>query len=103
MNISLIGLPFFQSISQGWITYFRQSSGPKFTEEQIRMADEAAGILDNCHPITDVISPQAHMQICQNLGKDNFFQASMHLDKELPSLFRSFKNRRLVIRMLRTK
>ena len=42
-NIVFIGLHFFKSISQSWISYYNQSSGPKFTEEPIQMGENTAG------------------------------------------------------------
>lgn len=84
MSLILIGLPFFRSISQGWLTYYNKSSGPKFTEEQIRMADHAAEILDDCHPITDFVGSETHLGICQKLNQQQFLQASRHLENELP-------------------
>ena len=58
MIVILIGLPFFRSISQGWIAYYNQSYGPKFTEEQIRMADSAAKTLEKCSPVRSFLDPR---------------------------------------------
>lgn len=72
----------FGSISQGWGTYYQRSSGPKFSEEQIRMADPAAGVFDDCHPITDFLGSETHLVICQSLDQQQFLQPSMHFEKE---------------------
>lgn len=51
MNVVFIGFCFFRSFRQGWIAYYNKSSGPKFTEEQVRIADQIPEVLDECHPI----------------------------------------------------
>jgi hypothetical protein len=84
--IVFIGLPFFKSMRSGWIKYYCESSGPKFTEEQIRLADEAAWALENCHPIEDVLDGLTHAAICQSLGKGDLLKASQALDYQKPSL-----------------
>nr|UDP55522.1 hypothetical protein orf127a [Schizostauron trachyderma] len=86
MHFILIGPAFFRSISQGWLTYFQKSSGPKFTEEQIRMADHAAGVLDDCYPISDLIGTETHHGICKSLKQQDFLMASRCLERELPPL-----------------
>ena len=80
MTIVFIEFPFFRSISLGWLAYYKRSSGPKFTEEQIRMADSAASILDDCVPVSDVIDPLTHSDICKKLGNRQFFEASRSLE-----------------------
>ena len=82
----MIGLPFFRSISQGWIAYYTKSSGPKFTEKQIRMADEAAETLDKCLPAEDFLDPITHLEVCKSLGKGEFTAASLNLEKGSPNL-----------------
>lgn len=81
-------VPFFRGIAQGWVEYYNKAktSGPKFTEEQIRQADHVAEILNGCHPITDVIDSETHLGVCQSLNKGKFLEASIHLENELPSL-----------------
>ena len=88
MTVVLIGLPFFKSISEGWITYYNKSgsSGPKFTEKQIRMADQAAATLDNCHPISDFLDPAIHSEVCKSLGGGEFTRASQNLEMSGPDL-----------------
>ena len=86
MTIILIGLPFFKSISQGWVTYYNKSSGPKFTEEQIRMADAAATTLEDCFPIKDFLDPITHSEVCKNLGNGEFAKASRSLEMGPPQL-----------------
>lgn len=84
MSLILIRPPFFRCISQGWLSYYNKSSGPKFTEEHIWMADEAAAVLDDCHPISDLIGSETHLGICQSLNQQQFLQASRHLENEVP-------------------
>jgi hypothetical protein len=86
MTLVLIGLPFFKSISQGWMTYYNRSSGPKFTEEQIRMADHAAGTLDTCYPVGDLIDPITHSEVCKSLSSGIFTEASINLELGSPDL-----------------
>ena len=74
MNLIFIGAPFFRSLSTGWINYYQNSSGPKFTEEQIRLSDQAAQILDECHPITNFLSFHRHLGIYQSLDKNQFHE-----------------------------
>jgi hypothetical protein len=81
----LIDLSFFQSMSQGWLDYSNKSSSPKFTEEQIRSADQVAEVLTNCYPITELIDPTTHMEICQSLRQGQFAQDSIHLENEVPT------------------
>ena len=81
MTLVLVGLPFFKSISQGWLSYYNKSYGPKFTEEQIRMADQAAGILDNCVPVGDFLDPITHLEVCKKLSSGEFTAASINLEK----------------------
>lgn len=86
MTLVLIGLPFFRSISQGWLTYYKQSSGPKFTEEQIRMSDGAAATLEECFPVQDFLDPTTHSEVCKNLGNGRFTGASRSLELGPPEL-----------------
>jgi hypothetical protein len=86
MTLVLVGLPFFKSISQGWVTYYNKSSGPKFTEEQIRMADQAAGTLDKCFPVGDFLDPITHSEVCKSLSSGEFATASINLEKGCPNL-----------------
>ena len=86
MTLVLIGLPFFRSISQGWITYYNKSSGPKFTEEQIRMSDSAATTLVECFPVEDFLDPITHSEVCKSLGNERFIEASKHLEQGPPEL-----------------
>lgn len=81
MSFILIGQTFFRSIAEGWLMYYENSSGPKFTEEQIRIADHTANILENCHPIKDFVGSRTHFGICESLRKSKFLQASKHLEK----------------------
>ena len=83
MTVILVGLPFFRSITQGWLTYYNKSSGPKFTEEQIRMSDGAAETLLDCFPVEDFLAPQIHAEICKNLGREQFTAASKSLELDL--------------------
>ena len=80
MSLILIGLPFFKSISQGWLTYYNKSSGPKFTEEQIRMADNAATTLAGCFPVKDLLDPITHSEVYKNLRNEQFTAASRSLE-----------------------
>ena len=91
LNFTLIGLPFFQSISQGWIAYYNQkgASEPRFTEKQIRMADEAAEVLNNCQPITDFVDSGTHLEMCKSLNQGKFLEASQHLENQPPSLVKA--------------
>ena len=84
MNIILVGLPFFKSISQGWISYYNRSSGPTFTEEQIRMADSAATTLLDCYPVDNFLDSAAHLEICKKLGRKEFIGASQALEQAAP-------------------
>ena len=86
MILVLIGLPFFRSISQGWISYYKKSSGSKFTEEQIRMADDAAATLRECFPVEDFLDPITHSEVCKNLRSENFIEASKSLELGPPEL-----------------
>lgn len=86
MTLVLIGLPFFRSISQGWLTYYTKSSGPKFTEEQIRMSDGAAATLEDCFPVEDFMDPITHSEVCKNLGNEQFTAASISLELSHPEL-----------------
>lgn len=88
MSLILIEVPFFRGISEGWLAYYNGSknSDPLFTENQIRMADQAANVLDNCYPIIDIIGSETHLKMCQNLGKNQFIEASQYLETELPVL-----------------
>ena len=86
MTLVLIGLPFFRSISQGWLTYYNKSSGPKFTEEQIRMADQAAETLNKCSPVGDFLDPITHSEVCKSLSSGKFTAASINLEKGSPDL-----------------
>jgi len=75
MNI-VFGLPFFKSFGSGWQAYYSKSSGPKFTEEQVRIADETSWALDNCHPIKDLLDGETHMKVCTNIRRGEFLKAS---------------------------
>ena len=44
--------------SRVWLQEYNKP-GPKFTEQQVRMADEAANILDKCYPIEDFVSGES--------------------------------------------
>ena len=81
MTVVLIGLPFFRSISQGWVTYYNTSSGPKFTEEQIRMADRAAETLGECVPVENFLDPITHSEVCKSLVNERFIEASKNLEQ----------------------
>lgn len=76
----------FSKYQWGWVAYYNKSSGPKFTEEQIRIADAAAGVLDYCHPITDFVGSENYLEIFQCLNQEQFVKASMYLENELPPL-----------------
>ena len=80
MTLVLIGLPFFKSFSQGWVAYYNKSSGPKFTEEQIRMADQAAETLQKCSSVQDVLDPITHSEVCKHLKYGQFIGASSSLE-----------------------
>ena len=80
MTIVLVGVPFFKSIAVGWITYYRGSAGPKFTEEQVRMAYNVVTTLDMCSPISDLIDPMTHSEVCQHLNKGKFTEATRDLE-----------------------
>ena len=54
----VIVLGLWSGISRGWLKYYQQP-GPKFPENQVRMADEAANILDKCYPIEDFVSGES--------------------------------------------
>ena len=86
MTLVLIGLPFFRSISQGWINYYNRSSGPKFTEEQVRISDNAAATLGECAPVEDFLDPLTHSEICKSLGNERFIEASRSLEQGPPEL-----------------
>jgi len=86
MTIVLIGLPFFRSISQGWLTYYNKSSGPKFTEEQIRMSDGVAATLEACSSVQDLLDPITHSEVCRNLKNEQFTGASRSLELGPPEL-----------------
>jgi len=81
-TIIFIGVPFLKGIC----SYSNKSEGPKLTEKQVRLADQAAEIFDNCHPIQDVIDPQTHMAICKALQKEKFLESRQALEHEIPSL-----------------
>ena len=86
MNLIFVGVPFLKSISQGWITYYEKSSGPKFTEDQIRMSDSAATTLQNCFPVQDFLDSGTHLEICKNLENQKFTTASIRLESATPEL-----------------
>ena len=86
LNIVLIGVPFFKSISQGWLTYYNRSSGPTFTEEQIRMSDGAAATLEECFPVENFLNPITHAEVCKNLVNEQFANASKSLEQAPPEL-----------------
>ena len=81
-------MTFFRSMSQGWLAYYKhqQNSGPKFSEEQIRMADRAADTLQGCSPIHDFLDPITHAEVCKNLGNGQFTKASTSLEMAPPEL-----------------
>ena len=81
-----MGIPFFKSMSQGWMTYYGKSSGPKFTEEQVRMSDDVSSSLVNCFPIQKYIDPITHSEICKNLRNGKFTAASLSLENGPPEL-----------------
>ena len=80
MSLILVGLPFFKSISQGWLIYYDKSSDPKFTEEQIRMSNHAATMLDNCYPVNDFLNPITHSKVCRSLTSGDYSAASRNLE-----------------------
>ena len=86
MIIVFVGIPFFRSISQGWLNYYSKSSGPKFTEEQIRMADSAATTLNGCSPVPDLLDPAIHSEVCKSIRNKQFIEASKSLELGLPEL-----------------
>ena len=86
MNILLIGLPFFKSITQGWITYYKNSSGPRFTEEQIRMSDSAANTLLECSPVDSFLNGPVHLEVCRSLTGQKFMEATQRLEQCPPEL-----------------
>ena len=86
MTLVLFGLPFFRSIGEGWITYYNRSSGPKFTEEQLRMADDAAANLNECFPVDYFLDPITHSEVCRSLANENFVEASKCLEQGPPEL-----------------
>ena len=71
---------FFSGITRGWVQYYKGSTGQKFTEEQIRMADEAARGLAECHPVTDFLDPFTHSDICSALSREQYMKASNALE-----------------------
>lgn len=79
----VIGLGLWNGISRGWLKYYEQP-GPKFTEKQVRMADEAANILDKCYPIEDFVSGESHWGICESLTNNNFEKAGECLNRSVP-------------------
>ena len=86
MTLVLVGLPFFKSLSRGWLTYYNQSSGPKFTEEQIRMADDAGSTLLDCAPVESFLNPIIHSEVCKSLAKEQFTEATKSLEMAPPEL-----------------
>lgn len=81
-----MNLPFFKSVSQGWIKYYENSRGPKFTEEQIRMSDSAAATLQDCFPIQNFLDSGTHLEVCKNLRNKQFTTASINLESAPPEL-----------------
>lgn len=81
-------LDFWSSLHHGWIRYStsKASEGPKFTEEQIRMSDEATNILDQCYPVTYFVDPVVHLEICKQLRENKFQMAGEAIDGNLPPL-----------------
>ena len=86
IQIPFTGTVLFNGIQNGWTSYYATSSGNKFTEEQFRLANEAAGALDNCYPIEEILDGITHAAICQNLRKGDFAAAKETLDYQIPSL-----------------
>ena len=80
MTLVLIGIPFFRSISRGWLNYYTKSCGPRFTEEQIRMSDGAAATLEDCFPVQDFLDAITHSEVCKNLANEQFTAASRSLE-----------------------
>ena len=80
MSFILIGVPFIRSFSNGWRDYYHSSEGPKFTEEQIRIADATSEVLDACQPVTNFLDPFTHMSICSAVNKDNMIEAGNYLE-----------------------
>ena len=83
----VIVLGLWSGISKGWLRYY-ETPGPKFTENQVRMADEAANVLDNCHPIEDFVSAESHFGICESLNNNNFEKAGVFLDTNTPPFYK---------------
>jgi len=54
---------------QGWLTYYNKSSGPKFTEEQIQMANSDTATLEHCFYIYDFLNPISHSKVCKKHSK----------------------------------
>lgn len=79
----VIVLGLWSGIAKGWLTYYEQP-GPKFTETQVRMADEAADVLDRCYPVENFISAESHWGICKSLTENNFEKAGEFLDHSTP-------------------
>ena len=86
MNIIFVTVPFLKSVSQGWVAYYKNSRGPKFTEEQIRMSDDAATTLQNCFPVQDFLDSGTHLEICKNLNNKQYTTASINLESATPEL-----------------
>ena len=82
------GVTFFKSVSRGWLTYYGQSKGPTFTEEQVRIADDMAYTLDGCYPITDFLSPQTHSEICKGLNSGDLEHAAAAIENDLPPFWK---------------
>ena len=76
MVVIFIGLPFFKSISDGWLT----SYSPKFTEEQVRMADDAVRTLEICIPVSDYVDPLTHSEVCKSLRLGDFASATHNVE-----------------------
>lgn len=73
----------WSGISKGWLRYYDRP-GPKFTVNQVRMADEAANVLDNCHPVEDFVSVESHFGICKSLDNGDVQKAGEFLDFSAP-------------------
>ena len=86
MTLILIRLPFFRSISQGWLTYCNKNFSPKFTEKCIRMLDAAITTLADCFPVENFLDPITHSEVYKNLANEQFTAASRSLELGPPEL-----------------
>ena len=65
VSMIFLGLPFVKSFYRGWWAYYSKSSGPKFTEEQVRLTDEAVWAVKTCEPVEEFLDPITYYFVCQ--------------------------------------